>query len=675
MLTALKLMNGRIKAHMALVVALTLVASYLASVWPVLLADLYNGISNGSIASLEVAAPMLAVFGVVLAASSVIGEFRRVLAEFVSASFEAQTRETGFASALALPPAKISNRNTTELSAQINQGVEGCCQVLKLTCNDLLPAATTVIFVGFQVATGAPIEMLYIMAAYVAFSALVSVFQIRSQNGIRDSINLQHNELSGRMAESLSHHETITILAARAYEVRRLLGSILGLAKLEKYHHRVMGSFDALKKLVQNAFMVGILAVGVWFMMQGRMEGGTVVASAMLFSQLGAPLDTLYRLLDEFASSKLKIDRLADIMTAAEPDEPEAAPVRTFVDPLPANAQPEAPVLDADCAGAAQTAAAQTAAAAPSSAGNACAAQPETLTPHEAVRAIAMRYTASAPVIEVEDCIAFAPGGKVASTCSTFEVPTGSTVCLSGPNGCGKSSLMKAILKYFSYQGSIRLLGRSVKDYTRAELAQQTFYLAQTPSLHQGTIRDNLLMGFDESVSDEQLRRALDLALLSPTEFDETGTEDVLDHAVEASGSNLSGGQRQRVAAARVFLRRPTVLFLDEATASMDIPSTLKLMNNIKRHVDSYGGTIVLITHQEEVKDICDHAVCLGKLVESPTAASTTAPTAAPAASALGTVPAEPPAAAPAAIPTAAPAAVPAEPPAASDSGTEGKAA
>lgn len=658
MLTALKLMNGRIKAHMTLVVALTLVASYLASVWPVLLADLYNGISNGSIATLEVAAPMLAVFGVVLAASSVIGEFRRVLAEFVSASFEAQTRETGFASALALPPAKISNRNTTELSAQINQGVEGCCQVLKLTCNDLLPAATTVIFVGFQVATGAPIEMLYIMAAYVAFSALVSVFQIRSQNGIRDSINLQHNELSGRMAESLSHHETITILAARAYEVRRLLGSILGLAKLEKYHHRVMGSFDALKKLVQNAFMVGILAVGVWFMMQGRMEGGTVVASAMLFSQLGAPLDTLYRLLDEFASSKLKIDRLADIMAAAEPDEAEAAPVRTFVDPLPATAQPEAPVLDADCAGAAQTAA-----AAPSSAGNACAAQPETLTPHEAVRAIAMRYTASVPVIEVEDCIAFAPGGKVASARSTFEVPTGSTVCLSGPNGCGKSSLMKAILKYFSYQGSIRLLGRSVKDYTRAELAQQTFYLAQTPSLHQGTIRDNLLMGFDEPVSDEQLRRALDLALLSPTEFDETGTEDVLDHAVEASGSNLSGGQRQRVAAARVFLRRPTVLFLDEATASMDIPSTLKLMNNIKRHVDSYGGAIVLITHQEEVKGICDHVICLGKFVESPTAASTTVPAAAPAASALGTVTTE----------SSAPA--PAEPSAASDSGTKGKAA
>lgn len=619
MFTALKLMNGRIKAHMALVVALTLVASYLASVWPVLLADIYNGISNGSIATLEVAAPMLAVFGVVLAASSVIGEFRRVLAEFVSASFEAQTRETGFASALALPPSKISNRNTTELSAQINQGVEGCCQVLKLTCNDLLPAATTVIFVGFQVATGAPIEMLYIMAAYVAFSALVSGFQIRSQNGIRDNINLQHNELSGRMAESLSHHETITILAARAYEVRRLLGSILGLAKLEKYHHRVMGSFDALKKLVQNAFTVGILAVGVWFMMQGRMEGGTVVASAMLFAQLGAPLDTLYRLLDEFASSKLKIDRLADIMAAAEPDEAEAAPVRTFVDPLPATAQPEAPVLDADCAGAAQTAA-----AAPSSAGNARAAQPETLTPHEAVRAIAMRYTASAPVIEVEDCIAFAPGGKVASTRSTFEVPTGSTVCLSGPNGCGKSSLMKAILKYFSYQGSIRLLGRSVKDYTRAELAQQTFYLAQTPSLHQGTIRDNLLMGFDEPISDEQLRRALDLALLSPTEFDETGAEDVLDHAVEASGSNLSGGQRQRVAAARVFLRRPTVLFLDEATASMDIPSTLKLMNNIKRHVDSYGGAIVLITHQEEVKEICDHVVRMGKLIEAP------APTPAP---------------------------------------------
>ena len=73
-----------------------------------------------------------------------------------------------------------------------------------------------------------------------------------------------------------------------------------------------------------------------------------------------------------------------------------------------------------------------------------------------------------------------------------------------------------------------------------------------------------------------------------------------------------------------MFLRRPPVLFLDEATASMDIPSALKLMDNIKRHVDSYGGTIVLITHQEEVKEICDHVVRMGKLIEAP------APTPAP---------------------------------------------
>lgn len=567
MLTVVKMMALKVRALVAIVVVLTLAASYLSSLWPLLLARIYDGISSSQVASLEAAAPLLAAFAGAFCFASLLGEGRRVLSEVAVADFESHARQEGFAAALALSSRFVAGRNSAELSAQIDQGVEGCCQVVKLTCNDLLPALATVVFVGAQVQASAPVEILVLMAAYVAVSAAISVFQISSQNGIRDRINVWHNTLAGRMAESFSNHESLSILAAKAFEARRLLGRILHLASLQKKHHAAMGGFDILKQQARGAFFVAILAVGLVFMAQGRMEGGMVVATAMLFDQLGTPLDMLYRLLDEFASSALKIGRLNEILDAVRPDEPECG-AASHASLVPAQVPDGA---DAD------------------------------------------------PVLEVHGVTAFTPALSAASIAATFDVPARSFVCLSGPNGCGKSSIMKAALRYYPYEGTIRLLGRPLGAFTHEQLARETFYLAQTPFLFEGTVRENLAFGLDDP-SDAELRCVLKQALVGGAEF---GDGDVLDHEIDERGSNLSGGQRQRIAAARLFLRRPKVLFMDEPTASMDVSSTIALMTNVKAHLASYGGTAVLITHQEEVKALCDFEIEL----ESRRLEKATAPT------------------------------------------------
>ena len=573
MLTVFKLMSGKTRALVAVAVAITLVASYLASCWPVVLADIYNGISSGEIASIESAFPLVAVFAAIFALASMLNTARRVFTDVIAADFEAATRQAGFSAALGASSTFMARRNSAELSAQIDQGVDGCCQVLKLGCNDLLPAASTIVFVALQVYAGAPIELLGLMIAYVAASAVASAFQIRSQNGVRDRINMQHNALAGRIAESLANHETVSILAAAACEARRLAGRILGLASLEKYHHRIMGGFDCAKQLLRVTFFVGILALGLAFVAQGRMEGGMVVASAMLFDQLNTPLDALYRLLDEFASAGLKIGRLREILDEKRRED-EAQPAC-------------APLADAHgkCGG--DRAA---------NALGACAASGAASRP--------------ATVLEVEGCTALTPSLGVACSRSPVGVGARSVTCRSGPNGCGKSSLMKAALGYYPHEGSIRLLGRSLSAYAHDDLARETFYLAQTPFLFEGTVRDNLTFGFDEAPSDADLVRALSRALVGPGEFGKG--VDVLDYELEERGCNLSGGQRQRIAAARLFLRRPRVLFLDEATASMDIPSALRLMANVREHLASYGGAALLITHQEEVKESCDAIIDMG---------------------------------------------------------------
>ena len=566
MLTVFKLMSGKTRALVAVAVAITLVASYLASCWPVVLADIYNGISSGEIASIESAFPLVAVFAAVFAFASMLNTARRMFTDVIAADFEATTRQAGFSAALGASSTFMARRNSAELSAQIDQGVDGCGQVLKLGCNDLLPAASTIVFVALQVYVGAPIELLGLMVAYVAASAIASAFQIRSQNGVRDRINMQHNALAGRIAESLANHETISILSVAACEARRLAGRILGLASLEKYHHRIMGGFDCAKQLLRVTFFVGILALGLAFVAQGRMEGGMVVASAMLFDQLNTPLDALYRLLDEFASAGLKIGRLREILDEKRRED-ETQPAC-------------APFADAHGAR-----------------GDDRAASASGVAPRPAT------------VLEVEGCTALTPSFAVASSRSTFAVREGSVTCLSGPNGCGKSSIMKAALGYYPHEGSIRLFGRQIAAYTHEQLARDTFYLAQTPFLFEGTVRDNLLFALDEAPTDDELRRALELALVDDGEF---GDGNVLDHAIEERGCNLSGGQRQRIAAARLFLRTPKILFLDEATASMDIPAALALMDNVRSHLAAYGGTAVVITHQEEVKDFCDYRIDLG---------------------------------------------------------------
>lgn len=547
----LSVMSAKTRAMLVAIVLIAAAGSYFVSQWPVVLAEVYDGLSTGAIASFAQAAPLVAWFAACLVLAELLSILRRVATDVASADLEAQARTVGLSSALGLPVSRVGGALSAELAMQIDQGVRGCCDVFKLACNDLVPSVATVAFVAYQVVCGAPPVILACMLGYVLVSAGLSFFQIRSQNGIRDSINLKQSGLAGNVAQSLANHEGIRTMAAEGYEVERLSGAIKGIAQVEKYHHRVMGGFDSAKQSSKAFFFVAVLMLGVWLVSTGQMTGGAVVAATMLFNQLTVPLDAVYRLLDEFASSSVKIDRLADIAREAH----EAVCAAT-----PSDAAADSRAVEA-----------------------ACLASP-----------VAM--------VEADGLDVVAPNGHTINGGLTFSIPAGTTFCLDGGNGCGKSSLMKTLLGYFPRKGGVSLLGRRLSDYAPRELADTVFYLPQVPFLFSGTIRDNIVYGLESVPSDDQLREALRLALVRPGEFG----DDPLSYRLTENGGNLSGGQRQRIAAARLFLRLPAVLFADEATASIDVESAVRLMENVKAHMAKTGGNIVLITHQKEIKALCD---------------------------------------------------------------------
>ncbi|KQS20210.1 multidrug ABC transporter permease [Exiguobacterium sp. Leaf187] len=176
----------------------------------------------------------------------------------------------------------------------------------------------------------------------------------------------------------------------------------------------------------------------------------------------------------------------------------------------------------------------------------------------------------------------------------SFTLPRGKTTAIVGPSGSGKTTLF-AILERF-YQptsGQIRLGDQSITDLTLSSWRQAIGYVAQDSPVLSGTIRDNLIYGLAEDVSEDKIREAARMA--NADTFIERFPEGYATEIGER-GVKLSGGQRQRIAIARALLRDPEILLLDEATSSLDSESERVVQEALERLM--VGRTTFVIAHR-----------------------------------------------------------------------------
>lgn len=165
-----------------------------------------------------------------------------------------------------------------------------------------------------------------------------------------------------------------------------------------------------------------------------------------------------------------------------------------------------------------------------------------------------------------------------------LSIRKGEKVGIMGDTGSGKSTFLRVLAGLVSYHGSLKVDGLELRDIRKEDLRKNFLFLSQDAFVFPGTVRENLLMAGEGD--EELLWRSLRLA----------GCDFVKNLDQEVSPKSLSGGERQRLALARVFLRSPEVLLLDEVTSALDAKKEEEVLKNLFTQFE--GKTIVLVAHR-----------------------------------------------------------------------------
>ncbi|MBL8843306.1 MAG: ABC transporter ATP-binding protein [Planctomycetes bacterium] len=194
-------------------------------------------------------------------------------------------------------------------------------------------------------------------------------------------------------------------------------------------------------------------------------------------------------------------------------------------------------------------------------------------------------------------------------------VEPGRRVLLLGRNGAGKSTLLSLVPRLRDpAQGVVEVGGVDVRDLTLASLRSRIGWLPQEPALFDGTIADNLRLGRADA-SAAELREAATRAGLPAAFGDELPIDELLERKVGERGRKLSGGQRMRVALARLLLRRPAIVLLDEPEAAVDARSRGALLRALFAALPD--ATALVVSHAVSAPELFDEAVLLddGRIV------------------------------------------------------------
>jgi ABC-type multidrug transport system fused ATPase/permease subunit len=175
----------------------------------------------------------------------------------------------------------------------------------------------------------------------------------------------------------------------------------------------------------------------------------------------------------------------------------------------------------------------------------------------------------------------------------SFKVKAGQLVGVVGPTGCGKSTVVSLIPRFYDpTAGTVKIDGADIREYKKHPLRDQIGYVLQEAGLFAGSVRDNIAYG-KPGVTDEQIHEAAKLA--NADEFIAKMSHGY-DTMIGERGETLSGGQRQRIGIARAIIRNNPILILDEPTAALDTESEKLVIDALEKLMK--GRTVLTIAHR-----------------------------------------------------------------------------
>jgi ATP-binding cassette subfamily B protein len=187
-----------------------------------------------------------------------------------------------------------------------------------------------------------------------------------------------------------------------------------------------------------------------------------------------------------------------------------------------------------------------------------------------------------------------------------FTAWPGETTAIIGSTGCGKSTVINLIPRFYDVtEGSIYLDGHDIREVKQSDLRDKIGYVPQKGMLFSGTVESNLLYA-DENAGIETLEEAVDIAQASEFIFDKP---EGFEAEIAQGGSNVSGGQKQRLAIARALVKKPPIYIFDDSFSALDFKTDSALRKELKEKTGD--STVMIVTQRVATVKNADQIIVL----------------------------------------------------------------
>lgn len=442
------------------------------------------------------------------------------------------------------------------LHGRISRSVEGFVKFIKLSFQDLLPA---LFMAGFALATVfvSNWKVGLIMAGVLPAGLVVVIRQMMSQKGARVQLARGREGVEATMVEQLGGIEYIRAANTHALEAKRVERMAEQRREKEIKHHTAMALFDCAKSLTEGFFLILVIGVSIYLARTGEITYGKIMEYSLQFMAVAGAVREMHRILDDAHESSLRVADLLDLMNLQTDKSFGQVTLRE-------------PALDPNV-----------------------------------------------PLLVVENlCVEYrTPEGVMRRALDgiSMTLKHGETIGAAGPSGSGKSTWLRVLMRLtHPHSGRVLVGGVALETLSRDSIGKLIGYVGQNPFLFAGTVAENIAYGLD-GATPEAIREAAERACIHEEIMTLPGGYQAL---LTERGMNLSGGQRQRIALARVFLKNPPLMILDEGTSALDNISERRVQQAI---ADARTDrTVIMVAHRLTTLRDADRIFVFdnGKIVE-----------------------------------------------------------
>jgi ATP-binding cassette subfamily B protein len=503
------------------------------------LVDAVNPEVNPSLARdslTRIAAVYLAVIGVCYLVREAMNVLRRFLVEDTCTRIDKTIYVRVVSHLMKVDLAILAHDQVGALYGRLTRGVDGLVRFMRIGFLDSVPALLTGSFALVAALSKQP-KIALAMVGVIPVSLGLTVWQLITQKGVRRELLRSRELMDGTVIEQLGGMDYIRAANTNRREVGRVEKVAEHRRAKELRHQFEMSLFGSGKAINEGFFHVAVLAAAIYLLVHGGLRAGDILTFSVLYLNVMAPLNEVHRFVDEAHESSLRVGDLLGLL---------ALPIdRSFK--LDGQREP--------------------------------------------------RLIVGEPLFVAGDLrVAFPAGpGQRAPALNglSLTIRHGETIGVAGRSGSGKTTWLRTLMRLVHASGGDATLGGvPLSCVSRQNIGKLVGYVGQNPFVFAGTVAQNIAYGCNQATED-QIQFAAELACVH---HDIMAMPGQYCARVAERGQNLSGGQKQRIALARVFLKNPPILILDEGTSALDNISEQRVQQAI--NAAGTDRTVILVAHR-----------------------------------------------------------------------------